>query len=408
MRKYVLGFFGLLLGFITVMSWLLFTINGQIAFRKMLFKPDTPFAQTPPPLAVDYAFASSWAALPGVADNSDIRPPESSSGKSTFLGLKEQQNRAVDVFFIHPTTFILGKSWNSAVNVNEINFPLLLRVIVRIIFKMDLKNLSPKYLLDKVVLRYQASAFNQCCRVYVPRYRQASMLSFFDDDPSGVEALKLAYSDIHRAFDYFLRHYNRGRPFIIAAHSQGSVHGMRLLQEQVASSQELSRRLVAAYVIGSSIPANLGQKQLRPCSSPKQTGCYINWNTVSFTDSPYRKLWYKTSPIWLDGKMTRIDGRPLTCVNPLNWQVDGMADAQANSGALGMIKFDQPLLALVKGVTGARCEKGLLVITPPQGKAFRFGVELGDYHLYDYSLFYANIRDNAMERALAFLRKKRF
>ena len=43
--------------------------------------------------------------------------------------------------------------------------------------------------------------------------------------------IDVAYADVKRAFDYYLENYNNGRPIIIAGHSQGSGHGMRILKE---------------------------------------------------------------------------------------------------------------------------------------------------------------------------------
>ena len=42
-------------------------------------------------------------------------------------------------------------------------------------------------------------------------------------------------------------------PFIIASHSQGSTHAIRLLKEFVDSTT-LQQQLVAAYIIGMQIP----------------------------------------------------------------------------------------------------------------------------------------------------------
>ena len=62
-------------------------------------------------------------------------------------------------------------------------------------------------------------------------------------------AFELAYSDVLRAFDYYLAHENHGRPFILASHSQGSLHALRLIQERLAG-KPLQKQLVAAYLIG--------------------------------------------------------------------------------------------------------------------------------------------------------------
>ena len=88
---------------------------------------------------------------------------------------------------------------------------------------------------DKTTIKFQASIFNQAGRVYAPRYRQAHYRSFspphIEGKNDGIKALLLAYSDIKAAFQYYIKHENKGRPFILAGHSQGSLHLMLLMQE---------------------------------------------------------------------------------------------------------------------------------------------------------------------------------
>ena len=138
-----------------------------------------------------------------------------------------QATAEVDVFFVHPTTFFGTAGWNQS-----------------------LDDTSTNQLTDMFVLRSQASVFNSCCRIYAPRYRQATIFSFMDSSGSGKDALQLAYGDVERAFDYYIEHYNQGRPFILAGHSQGSVHARTLLEKRItgtplrrATRRRLSDRL---------------------------------------------------------------------------------------------------------------------------------------------------------------------
>ena len=59
----------------------------------------------------------------------------------------------------------------------------------------------------------------------------------------------LRIEDVERAFDHFLEHYSQGRPFVLAAHSQGSVHLRTLLEKRITGTA-LRERLVAAYPVG--------------------------------------------------------------------------------------------------------------------------------------------------------------
>ena len=79
--------------------------------------------------------------------------------------------------------------------------------------------------------------------LYVPFYRQAHIRVFnekFKDE--GKKALDLAYKDIKSAFIYYLNNFNDNKPFIIASHSQGTVHAKRLISEFI-DGKELQKKL---------------------------------------------------------------------------------------------------------------------------------------------------------------------
>jgi hypothetical protein len=328
-------------------------------------------ADAPP--APDYAQPDAWVAWPGRASDADVVPP----------GISEPSLPAAaraDVFFIHPTTYLVGSAPNA---------------------RYDEPGITSTQI-RRGVLRFQASAFNGCCRIYAPLYRQASIHVFMQaDDAQSRAAFDLAYSDVLRAFDYYLQHENQGRPFIIASHSQGSLHAMRLLQERVAGTA-LQQHLVAAYVIGYDIPLEIERQGIPLCRAARQTGCLVDWNTVKSGTSDLQRR--NRRLIWLDGRYQPLPSHDLVCVNPLNWQLGGAAPASLNLGALPGTSAAE-LLAPVPQLTGARCEAGLLRVDIPLGKRRGFAdvlTLLGSYHVYDYNLFYLNIRRNALERVQGF------
>jgi len=325
--------------------------------------------QSAPP-APDYAQADTWAAWPG-------RPSGADSVAPGLLEAALPQDEKVDVFFIHPTTYLSGGEPNA---------------------RYDEPGATSTQV-DRGVLRFQASAFNACCRIYAPHYRQATIRAFLSaDDPTAQAAYELAYSDVRRAFDYFLQHENHGRPFILASHSQGSLHAMRLLQERIAG-QPLQRQLVAAYVIGYPIPQQIERSGLSVCRSATQTGCLIDWNTVKEGASDQRREGSRY--VWLDARYQHVQGRALVCVNPLNWTAGGEAPAALNLGALPSVRPGAAMVPPVAELTGARCDGGALRIDIPLAKRRGFADALtlfGSYHVFDYGVFYTNIRVNARER----------
>ncbi|MFZ9159798.1 MAG: DUF3089 domain-containing protein, partial [Aquirufa sp.] len=162
----------------------------------------TRWKDAPVPAAADYADPASWSALPNRFDAADLVPRKS-------LFQDNQANAKADVFFIHPTIFTYKPEneyvWNASMTDAALN--------VRV---------------DSSTILNQATAFNAAGRIFAPRYRQAHYQAFvteFKEDKAA--ALDLAYSDVKRAFDYYLAHHNNGRPIIIAGHSQGTVHATR-------------------------------------------------------------------------------------------------------------------------------------------------------------------------------------
>lgn len=346
------------------------------------FRPKFGFDEKIPVLAPDYAVESSWAALPGMKDDADIAPANTAYPEN-------QKEAAADVFFVHPTTSVSTAYWN-----------------VPIDDKMASQGVS-------FVMGASASEFNAAARVYAPRYRQATLYAFFDDrTDSGLKAMELAYGDVERAFLYFIEHYNDGRPFILAGHSQGSIHAIRLLQEKIIGTP-LQDRLVAAYLAGG--PILKETPGIRPAGTPDATGVLIGWNT--YTKEGDAEFFTGSCITWLAGEYRRVDGRPLVQVNPLSWQLNGPAvPPRENPGSLPAVlnrKGPHRIPALIPGVCGADASGAVLIITRPDSRGFEledeglsiFNARTGDYHNFDFALFYESIRRNARDRVNAFLRR---
>jgi hypothetical protein len=347
------------------------SIGMMIAFKRL--EPEHSFKDSPQPAAPDYSLASSWAALPDRQDDADALP----GGDVQDV----QASAPVDVFFVHPTTFFGTASWNQ-----------------------PLDDAATNQLTDTFVLRGQASVFNSCCKIYAPRYRQATIFSFMDRSGSGESALKLAYEDVERAFDYFIGHYNQGRPFILAAHSQGSLHLRKLLEKRITGTP-LRARLVAAYPIGFGIDRDELAKavpDVAVCESAEQIGCVVTWNAVG----PRVKKW--------------TDSSRSICVNPLTWRTDGApADASLNIGGVSYAGTFSGSLADVKGVpqefvdakpileTGvadAQCVDGMLLVKEIHSKYYGARpMGRDNYHIYDYNLFHMNLRKNIEGRVAKYL-----
>jgi len=305
------------------------------------------------PASPDYTNPSYWAALPFMKDNADTVPVRAfSNNQSTAL---------VDVFFIYPTLYFKARNWNAPVDDPRFNKEV-----------------------DESTIRHQASVFNGSCRVFAPRYRQMTYYGFFKEDENRKRALQLAYSDVEEAFQYYLTHWNNGRPFIIAGHSQGSLMALLLLQHRIDGTA-LESQLVAAYLGGWPVkPDDL--KSIPICQNPDDTKCYVTWNTVEWD--------YKLN------KRGRQFFENAQCVNPLSWRPDTVYVGYGqNPGSLTR-KYDTVLSQIVD----AQVHGPLLWIhkkrLPGMARLMK------RFHVADYNLFWTSIRENIANRIKTYRMEK--
>jgi hypothetical protein len=314
--------------------------------------PGAPFDAAAAPPAPDYADGAAWSALPGRVDAADARP--------------DSVNPPADVFYVHPTSY-LGSNWLS-----------------------DVRDARLAADTDRVGTRIQASAFDACCAVYAPRYRQSNGTAFFAPSADGHLARDASYGDVKAAFAAFQARRGSERPFLLVAHSQGAALARRLLAEEIAPSPARDQ-LVAAWLIG--VPALVSELGVPVCKAPDQTGCAIVYNARAPGVQP--------------GLFQILDERPgeRACVNPLTWTVDGRAPASANRGAV-FVEFD-PFVHL-PAFAGASCEDGVLRVTDvgtaPRDLPSRIldrVMGAGNHHPIEFQMFYEDLRANAAERVAA-------
>ncbi len=341
---------------------------------RLAFTPNHTFEEDTPDPVRDYSAPASWAALPEEPSEASARP----EGIVDITMVPE-----VDVFFAHPTTYLKKTHWNAPHDASIANASVDLRAI-----------------------KAQASAFNAAGLIYAPRYRQATVGAFFDETGSGVKALGLAYTDILMAFDNFIAERNNGRPFILAGHSQGSLHLLYLLQHRI-SGTDLANRMVAAYLIGwpVSLEEDLGAlPDIDACKTPKDTGCVVSWQTFGLGGSPANLKTYMEQTIGLSGQPRA--GSQMLCTNPLDWQIGSNGTRSAHMGAIERANdANAPLGAPLKKFTGTQCgTDGILYITDLPGDAWQQYKMAGEnYHPYDIPMFYMNLRENAVVRAQSWI-----
>jgi len=325
-----------------LISFLLFSVlscsrnNYKYLPRYENFTPGVP----------DYDDLNMWAAHPDKWDPSDSIPKPLRSN---------WRENPVDVFFIHPTTF------TDESRIEEYNAPI--------------NDAGINMKTDYGSIMYQASVFNADAKVWAPRYRQAHIkMYWYKDSAIAMRAFDTAYSDVRRAFEFFIAHTG-GRPFIIASHSQGTTHAKRLIKELIDTTN-LKNRLVAAYLLG--IPVAPDEFQHIPvCRDSMMTGCFVSWRT-------YRRGVPSAEYAHDSGA---------SVVNPLTWTTDtARAPKTLNRGAI-LYKFNKK----VKSPNDAQIHNNILWVSRP--KFFGgFLYKSKNYHPGDYNLFYLNVQQDIRRR----------
>ncbi len=337
---------------------------------RIAFVPKDDWASPAAP-APDYATPGAWLARPDMPHDPAHWLPR---------GVEAAHQQPVAIFYVLPTSALTRKSWNVAA---------------------DDRESSGRQVL---FARNEASVFNSVGTVWAPRYRQAVLGAFLARDANSQKAFDFAYHDVERAFESFLAQIPPGQPIILAGHSQGTLHLIRLIREHVAGTP-IARRIVAAYLVGwpISISHDLPALGLPGCATASQSNCLLSWQSFAQPADPHNLVAvYEMSP-GLDGKSRK--GSPMLCVNPLSGNADTAAvPARLNHGAL-IPEKDLVSATLTQGTVPARCTpEGWLDIGAPPAGYSAYVMPGNNYHVFDYALFWANIRADAENRTRAFLR----
>ena len=213
---------------------------------------------------------------------------------------------------------------------------------------------------------------------YSPYYRQTSMQSWATEEMA-LSRLPIAMSDCRRSWNYYLKHLNQGRPFILAGFSQGAhalMDIMRRMPDSVAS------RMVAVYVIGYKVTAEdtAACHHLHPAKGATDTGVTICFNSVKS----------------LEAEIPVVSGGNLFCINPVNWRTDTVSAPFVNYGrkqndTLSARLDPESRLLLIDGY---KIDKPMPII----GRS-------GNYHHLELKFFYPYIRQNMADRVEAYLKK---
>lgn len=217
---------------------------------------------------------------------------------------------------------------------------------------------------------------------YSPYYRQVTLQTYTND--SLIDArMPLAYSDVRRAFAYYLEHYNHGRPFVLAGFSQGAMAVVDLLKTM---DDETYSRLVAAYVIGYKVTTDQWSlttdhfPHIVPAKDSADLGVTICYNSVRDNSCAI--------PLLSDGN--------LMAINPVNWSTDAMPAMLVDPRYGDTLTVTLDTTTLLLHIDGYHRDDYMLPLIGREG----------NYHCLEISLFRDVLRRNISLRASRFLQRQ--
>ncbi len=295
------------------------------------------------------------------------------SQHGNWLTADTSASKSVDIFYLYPTAYQKGEGDENYCDVNNVAM---------------IKGANGAF-------NRQATAFLPVGNIYAPYYRQAdatyilSMPSIADQD----EAIRLIpAADALAAFNFYLDHFNNGRPFILAGHSQGS-NVLLFILSDIKDWPEVYEKMVAAYVIGFSVTQDyLDQNPpLKFATGADDAGVIISYNTEAEGVTQ--------SPVVRPGALA---------INPISWtRSETEAPNDDNLGSITLITGTLADLTPVMNLASAQVDlsRGVVVCKSVDPAKFALpGWPAGVYHTYDYPFFFYNIRVNAQNRVDHYLR----
>ncbi|MFN5614971.1 MAG: DUF3089 domain-containing protein [Brevundimonas sp.] len=322
-----------------------------------LLDPKIPYPVYDPPPAPDYDGPAAWA----------LREATLGAGGDA------------SVFFVHATAYVGGREWNAPPD-----------------------DPVAERFLQRVILPNYAAPFGRAGPVSAPRYREASLYTRLTIRQDAREARAFAYADIARAFETWLRARADG-PIVLVGVEQGGELADRLLTERIAPDPALRRRLVAAYLVQTTVPED--RPGVAPCDRPDQTGCLVAYVAIPEDESGRLDRLRKRALTWdARGRLVEVGDRSLLCVNPLaGGRTEALVEARQHRGAANASQVEGGVRpAFLDRQVAAQCRDGLLRHTRPASDSFRPAGGWADRRkVSPYNLFYADLEHDVKIRLAA-------
>ena len=259
------------------------------------------------------------------------------------------------------------------------------------------------HLAAQIMYGRQAAVFMECTNVFAPYYRQSNLPIIAE--MTAKEIFEFEHqeqaTDVFGALDYYFEHYNEGRPFILAGHSQGSAMGIIALCEYMKVHPDYYERMIAAYMLGFGVTQeNLDEyPHLKFAEGADDTGVIISYNT----EGPENK-----------GKKSLLVPPNSLAINPINWKRDDTyAPKEENLGSRTLNVLTGEYTVTKPGIADAQLdtERGSVICTTLpndyvtteslNGIENPFGP--ASLHGMDYDAYFFNLQENVKTRVEKFM-----
>lgn len=228
------------------------------------------------------------------------------------------------------------------------------------------EDMLPSYVLADEIFADSANFF-------APYYRHITLDSWTESEDIINQRFKYAMRDVQDAFDYYMKTWNNGRPFVLAGFSQGAKCVVELIKSM---NQQTANLMVAAYVCGYRVTKDdiAASPLLRCAKASDDTGVAIVYNTVADTSA--------INPILCNGNEYII--------SPASWTTDTLPHSLNDSVSITINASKKVLIA-----------KGL---SPDAGYHAKFNnlFPKGNLHLLELTLYHDALRENVKKRIRAF------
>lgn len=262
---------------------------GLISAPVLAQPTPAPAAPAAAPAPVDYTNDASWLCLHRREDSCSRPLPTTMlnpAGYGETGQATPRDNPPIDCFYVYPTVSRdPGMNSDMTAGIEE-----------------------------QGVAAVQFARFAGVCRPFAPLYRSATTGSIsaamMGQDPTAY--LNMAYADVLAAWRNYLAHRNGGRPFVLIGHSQGTIHLIRLLSEEI-EGKPAAANMVSALLLGFNVEVPQGQltggtfRTTPLCTRAGQTGCIVSYVTFRASAPPPAGA--------LFGRAAG-PGRTVACTNP--------------------------------------------------------------------------------------------